>query len=817
MLVPMKWLKEMVPNDLSTEEIGRRLTLAGLEAESITRLGEEWDRVFVAEVEKVERHPDADRLVLATVVAGEHRLTVVTGAPNIAAGQKVVLALTGARLVDPYVEELQYKTLKPSVIRGVKSEGMVCSEKELGLSDEHEGIMILPDDAPVGLPLREYLGDDVIEFEITPNLVHAFSVHGIARELAAILATSVAPIERADLSNAPRHDDRVVIEDPNLCGRYALAIIDNVTIGPSPDWMQRRLTAAGMRPVNNVVDITNYVMAELGQPMHPFDADRLASEKVIVRAARPGERIETIDHVQRELDPQVLVIADENGPIGLAGVMGGVDTEVTDSTTTVLLESASFDPKSIRRTARALKLPSEASARFQRGVDPNLAWPAIERFVALLAEIDPGATVRYVADAYPRPRERGNVRMKLSEIDRLLGMAIPTETVIDILTRLDLGPAIEETDEGPVVVVAVPTYRLDINLPADVVEEVARIYGYDTLPERLPEGQAVPIVRDPARLVDRVVQDALVASGLQHVITYSMIADDDLIKLSPNRDGVPDLLGGYARPEADYVRATNPLRADWEIMRPTMLPSLMKIVAENRKYSPRVAVFETARTYQPVALDELPDERRGVAIAMSGSRSHVSWTSDGGGELDIFDVKGAVEVMLERLGAKQVAFKPVNHPSMHPGRSAAICLGDLQIGILGEVHPRVAEAFGIEGRLAVAEIDLEVFAGSLLEIWHVSSVSRFQPIRQDFAVVVDETVAAADVEAAIRSGAGPLAGAINLFDIYQGQGVPEGRRSLAFSVTLSAPDRQLAEHEVERIRGKIEQNVKKRVGGTLRS
>ncbi|MDQ3547737.1 MAG: phenylalanine--tRNA ligase subunit beta [Chloroflexota bacterium] len=817
MLVPIKWLKELVPTDLSTEEIGRRLTMAGLEAESITRIGAEWDRVFVALVEMVERHPDADRLVLATVVAGEHRLTVVTGAPNIAEGQRVALALSGARLVDPYVEELQYKTLKPSVIRGVRSEGMVCSEKELGLSVEHEGIMVLPDDAPVGAPLREYLGDDVIEFEITPNLVHAFSVHGIARELAAILATEVKPIERADLSGIERREDRVVIEDPDLCGRYALAVIDNVTIGPSPDWMQRRLTAAGMRPVNNIVDITNYVMAEIGQPMHPFDAGQMVSEAIIVRRATSGEKLETLDHVWRELDDQMLVIADEQRAIGLAGVMGGVNTEISESTTTVLLESASFDAKTTRRTARVLKLPSEASARYQRGVDPNLAWPAVERFVALLREIDPAASVRDVADAYPRPRERGNVRMKYSEIERLLGMTIPVATVLDILTRLELAPVVEETVDGPVVVVEVPSYRSDINLAADVVEEVARIYGYDTLPERLPEGQAVPVVRDPARLVDGVVQDALAAAGLQHVITYSMIADGDLVALSPNGDAVPDLLGGYARPEADYVRATNPLRADWEIMRPTMLPSLLKIVAENRKYNPRVAIFETARTYQPVALDELPDERRGVALALSGARKPAAWYDGDDGELDFFDAKGAVELVLDRLGAERVSFKPVEHPSMHPGRSAAVCLGDLQVGIIGEVHPRVAANFGIDGRVAVAEIDLDVFAGSLLETWRVEPVSRFQPIRQDFAVVVDEAVAAADVQAAIQAAAGPLGGVIQLFDIYRGPGVDAGRKSLAFSVTLSAPDRQLAEHEVERIRGKIEQNVKKRVDGTLRS
>ncbi|MGH9175006.1 MAG: phenylalanine--tRNA ligase subunit beta, partial [Vicinamibacterales bacterium] len=704
---------------------------------------------------------------------------VVTGAPNIAARQRVALALTGARLVDPYVEDLQYKTLKPSVIRGVKSEGMVCSEKELGLSDEHEGIMILPDDAPVGLPLREYLGDDVIEFEITPNLVHAFSVLGIARELAAILATTVNRPELADLSGIERRDDVVEIADPDLCGRYTLAVIDNVTIGPSPDWMQRRLTAAGMRPVNNIVDITNYVMAEIGQPMHGFDAGQMANERVIIRRARPGERIETIDHVVRELDDQVLVIADEERAIGLAGVMGGVDTEISDATTTVLLESASFDAKNTRRTSRLLKLPSEASARFQRGVDPNLAWPALERFVALLREIVPGATIRCVADAYPRRRARGSVRMKFAEIERLLGMTIPIDAVLDILNRLEMEPVVEESADGPVVVVSVPTYRTDVTQPADVVEEVARIYGYDALPERLPEGQAVPIERDPARLVDRVTQDALTAAGLQQVITYSMVAEDDLVALSPSRDAIPDLLGGYPRPESDYVRATNPLRADWELMRPTMLPSLLKIVAENRKFSERVAIFETARTYQPVALDELPDERRGVAIALSGLRQPPSWDDGNDAELDFFDGKGAVETMLDRLGARDVAFMAVSHPSMHPGRSAAVCLGDLQIGILGEVHPRVAAHFGIDGRVTVAEIDLEPFVETLLATWRAEPVSRYQPIRQDFAIVVEERVAAADVETAIRAGAGPLAGEIRLFDIYRGAGIDDGRKSLA--------------------------------------
>lgn len=817
MKVPVKWLRELVRTDLSAEDIARRMTLAGLEAEGIERVGSEWENVYVGLVEKVERHPDADRLVLATVAAGEHHLTVVTGAPNIAAGQRVALALAGARLIDPYVETVQYKTLKPSKIRGVQSEGMVCSEKELGLSDEHEGIMVLPDDAPIGAPLREYLGDDVIEFEITPNLVHAFSVLGIARELAAILGEPVEDVPLADLSGLARDDSRVVIEDALLASRCALAIIENVTIGPSPEWMQRRLTLAGMRPINNVVDITNYIMAEIGQPMHPYDADTLAEPGLIVRTARQGERLETIDHVVRELDEEMIVIADSNGPIGLAGVMGGVNTEVSDATTTVLLEAASFNPNLIRRTARLLKLPSDASARFQRGVDPNLGWIAIRRFAALLSELDPGARVTLLADQYPCPKARSEVRMPVSEIKRLLGMEIPLDTTLDILRRLDLQPRVEDAVDGPVVVVSVPTYRADITMKADVVEEVARIYGYDKLPETLPTGQATPVRRETARLVDRVVQDALVAAGLQEVITYSMISDADLTALAPDRSAVPDVLGGYPRPEADYVRAVNPLRADWELMRPTMLPSMLKMVAENRKYVDRVAIFETARTYQPVALDELPDERRAVAIAMSGVRDTESWYGNETGELDFFDAKGAVEVMLARVGGEAAVFEPVAHPSMHPGRCAAVCFNGTQIGILGEVHPEVAANFGVEGRVAVAEIDLEPFYATLLGNWAVLPVSRFQPARQDFAVVVDEAVPAVQVRDAISEGARPLAGEITLFDIYRGQGVAEGRKSLAFRVTLSAPDRQLAEHEIERIRGRIEASLKKRVAGTLRT
>jgi phenylalanyl-tRNA synthetase beta chain len=816
MLVPVRWLKEFVHTDLSAQEIATRMTMAGLEAESIRQIGADWDKVFVGLVEKVDRHPDADRLVLATVAAGEHHLTVVTGAPNIAAGQKVALAIAGARLIDGYSEELKYITLKPSSIRGVRSEGMVCSEKELGLSAEHEGILILDDDAPVGASLKDYLGDDVIEFEITPNLVHAFSVLGIARELAAIIDHPMPSVELADLSSVPRDQSLVTIADAELCPRYALAILENVTVQDSPSWLQRRIEAIGIRPVNNVVDVSNYVMNEIGQPTHPFDADKLSEGRIEVRPARAGETLESIDHVERELHSGMLAIADATHAVAIAGVMGGVATEVTSDTTRVLLESASFDSRSVRRTSRELKLRSDASGRFERGVDRELAWTAIERIVLLLQQIDPAITVSAVADDYPEPVQKSSLSMPYSEVKRLLGMEIPITDAVGILERLDFAPTVTESEDGAHVHVTVPTYRQDVNLAADLVEEIARIYGYDALPETLPTGTASRVLRDPARTVDQIAQDALVQAGLQQVQTYTMVSEEDLVALSPARTGLPEVLGGYPKPESGFVRAVNPLRADWELMRPTLVPSLLKIVAENLKYSERVPVFETARTYQPTGRDDLPDERRAVAIVMAGSREPFGLHRQSTEPFDFLDIKGVVEVLIDRLGAS-ATYRKIVHPSLHPGRAAAMEVDGQQVGMIGELHPRVAEYFGIDQRVCVAEVDLKVFSETLTDPWSARHISRFQPVRQDFAIVVNDDVPVSDVEAALRSGSGPLGAGVEIFDVYRGEGVEPGKKSLAFRVTLSAPDRQLAEHEIERVRTKIEREVKKQVGGLIRT
>jgi phenylalanyl-tRNA synthetase beta chain len=818
MKVPVRWLKEIVPVELPTAEIAHRLTMAGLAVEAIEEIGAGWDDIFVGSVERVEQHPNADRLVLATVAAGEHHLTVVTGAPNIAAGQKVALAIAGARLVDGYSDEHRVVTLKPSSIRGVRSEGMVCSEKELGLTDEHAGILVLQPDAPVGAPLKEHLGDEVLEFEITPNMVHAFSIVGIARELAALTETEAALPPLADLSSVERSGSLVRIDAPDLCARYVGVVIEGVSVEPSPEWMQRRLSAVGVRPINNIVDITNYVMLEWGQPLHAFDRTFLAEGRIIVRRAAKDERMETLDHIDRELSEDTLVIADAERAVAIAGVMGGVDSEISDDTTSILLESASFNMLNVRRTARVQRLRTEASSRFERGVDPNLAWIATERAAKLILDLNPGATVTLLADEYPAPRESREVVMPRGEIMRLLGVDYPDETIMGILTRLDFQPEMVEIDGEPAIRTVAPTYRSDITQKADIVEEVARIVGYESLPETLPVGQTAPVSIDPTLELVRAVQDRLSAAGLNEIITYPMLNDEDLTALDPAGREQPGRLGTYANSGRPLVAARNPLRSEWQYMRPTMLPALLRNLSENVKFNETVTVFETGRVYLPQGIDELPDERRTLAVGMTGTLNRVD-LHDRQREVDFLDLKGVLDALFSEIGADVVSFRQTGHPSLHPGRAADILTGGNVIGIAGELHPAVAERFGIrrEQRVSVAEIDLSLVEEHALRPFRYRSVSRYQPVEQDFAVVVAEETPAADVHHALADAAGPLAVSVTLFDVYRGAAIGDGIKSIAFRVAFAAPDRVLNDSDLEKIRRRIERQLSAKVGGQLRA
>jgi phenylalanyl-tRNA synthetase beta chain len=692
---------------------------------------------------------------------------------------------------------------------------MVCSEKELGLSDEHEGIMVLEAEAPKGAPLAEWLGETVIEFEITPNLVHNFSILGIAREAGALTDRPVATPPIYDLASAPAGPgDLVTVEAPDLCARYVAVVIEGVTVEPSPAWLQRRLLAAGVRPINTMVDATNYVMLEYGQPLHAFDADRLADGRIVVRRARSGEKLETLDHQVRQLDEQMLLIADTERAVGLAGVMGGVDSEVTDETRRIVLESANFDMKSIRRTARELKLRTDASARFERGLDPNLARDAAARATRLILDLSPGATVTAVADVYPQPLTPWALSLPFTEIERLLGVRYDPEQVLDVLNRLGFSPVLDGEGDSATLHPVVPTWRSDVTLPADVVEEVARVIGYDTLPERLPTGQTAPVQRDPMYAMQRAVRSVLAGAGGWETVTYVAISDNDLRRLDPDGE---QSAGVHPVDLASLIRLRNPLQADRGVLRPTLLPSLLTVAAENLKHEGGVRLFETARVYLP-SNGELPCEANVLGMVYAGQREPLGrFSAADNGELDFFDLKGAIEALLSRLGVDGIEFRRIDSAALHPGRAAGLFAGGDRIGILGELRPDRAQSFGIEAdRVAVAEIDLDALRAVAHPVPSDISVPRFLPVEQDFAIVVTEESPAAGVEAALRAGAGPLATAVTLFDIYRGPQIGEGRKSLAYRVTFTAPDRALTDAELGKVRDRIARSLQK-IGGELRA
>lgn len=811
MKVPFRWLQQYVDVDLAPEEFAERMTMAGLEAEKIEYIGDNWDNVYVGEVRSVSPHPDADRLVLADVAAGEHRLTVVTGAPNIAEGQKVALALVGARLIDAYADELKYKTLKPGKIRGINSEGMVCSEKELGLSDEHEGIMVLDQDAPTGSPLVDWLGDAVIEFAITPNLVHAFSMLGVAREASALLDRPLRLPEETSLDQHTRTEELVTIEAAELNARYVGVVVEGVSVEPSPDWMARRLTNAGVRPVNNLVDITNYVMLEMGQPLHAFDLKQIEVGKIITRRGREGEAIETLDHRHRAVDESTLLITDGNRPVAVAGVMGGVNSEIDDGTSSILLESANFDMVSVRHTSRNLKLRTDASVRFERGIAPDMALAAAQRAVHLILQVCPDARVVAYDDAYPFPKEPRQVTLPLSRIERVLGISIAPERVVDVLSRLELDPYIEESTG--VLSVTVPTWRSDITIPEDVIEEVARIIGYTELPATLPTGTTPPVERDSQFLLERLVRNTLAAAGMYEGRSYATLSHEEIEQWSS--EGIVSLTGDVI--SDDLVTLKNPVHAERPVLRPSLLPSLMPAVTENLKHQTGVRLFEIAHVFSSAGTGQLPQEAPHLAGVLSGRRHELDRFSTSSDDIDFWDAKGVLDALAARLGLT-FQYEKTTHPALHPGKAASVSIGDTRLGIIGEVHPSLASSHDIESRVAVFEIDLETTLNELPDERGIQvTTDQYLPVQQDFSVVVDEATPASTVQTALTDGAGPLVTDVVLFDVYQGDNLDAGKKSLTFRVTFTSPDRALTDKELGKVRKRIEKTLGRSVDATIRS
>lgn len=848
MKVPVSWLNEYVDvSDLSPLDLAGRLTLAGLEvagiefigiapppgAEALVTSGDSfpWDRdtIRVGEVLAVEPHPNADRLVLATVDSGgEAPQTVVTGAPNVRPGQKVAFATVGAVVRNGYSPEHELVTLKPARIRGVRSEGMVLSELELGLSDEHEGILELAPEAPVGVPLADWLGDVVLEIELTPNLARAYSIVGVAREVAAIYERQLKSAPDVLVQMGPTIEGQIAIEisDPDACPRFTATLIRDVEIKPSPSWMQRRLRLVGMRPINNIVDATNYVMLETGQPLHAFDYDVLvrraaasrqpanpitgeARPTLIMRYAEPGETLTTLDGVTRVLAPTDYLVTDTYGALSLAGVMGGAEGEVSDSTRNVLLEAANWNFIMIRRTQRRHLLFSEAGLRFSRGVHPDQAEVGNRRAAELMRQLGDGTVAQGMADEYPAQPPVIQIELTTTEVERLLGMTLPEDRIAEHLRRLQFQV---ESVGSEHLRVTPPNHRLDIRGRHDLIEEIARIEGYDAIPSTLLADPLPPLRQDPTLAVEERIRDLLVAAGLQEAISYTLTCPEREVLLLPGASP-SDVT------DEGYVRLANPISRERRVLRRSLLVSALENVQNNLRFRERVALFEIGQAYLPVVGQLLPEEHRRLAIVLAGAATEPSWLVPEPPQVDYFDLKGIVEGLLEHLHLlDRTRFVPSDHPTFQPGRAADLYVDGTKIGTLGELHPLVREAHDIPLHLRVpaAELALDALIAAAPRSWKVQAVPRFPPVVQDLAVVVDEHQATGEVEHVIRAAAPPLLVDVRLFDVYRGAPIPVGKKSLAFRLTYQAPDRTLTDAEVARAHNAIVATVKRELGAEVR-
>jgi phenylalanyl-tRNA synthetase beta chain len=822
MKVPLSWLRDYVDLPDSIAPLVERLTLAGLEVGGVRLIGlptppglhvkqedrgPVWipDKIMVGKVLQVERHPNADRLTLATVEYGASQpKTVVTGAPNLKVGdqgQKVIVALAGSVLYDGHADEKVLRELKPSKIRGVSSDAMVCSTYELGISDEHEGIILLEDDAPVGVPLADFMGDIVLDIDVLPNMARCMSMIGVAREVAVLTGQALhLPTVALQAAGEPIEGKvQVQIEDPKLSARYAAALIQGTRIGPAPGWMQRRLTYAGMRPINNIVDITNYVMLEWGQPLHAFDYDKLSERAggkptIIVRPARAGEKLRTLDGQLRELSPENLVIADTAGPVALAGVMGGAETEVSTSTTNILLESANFEFVSIRRTMKAFNLPSEASVRFSRGIHPETVRPAAERAAELMRQHGGGTVCRGLVDCYPAPLAPKVVELEAREVTRILGIEVPGDEIVRTLRALEF--QVQETAPGRFRATA-PPHRLDIQGSADLIEELVRIHGYDRLPATLLHDQLPEQVGNRSLELEEHVRDLLVNAGLQEVITYALT--------EPSKE--EPLIGS----QMDYVRLANPISSERVVMRRTVLAGVLEITASNLRHTENLRLFEVGAVYLPQAGQKLPDEPRRLAIVLTGKRVPEFWAEGAslGQNLDFFDLKSVVESLSADLHLSDASYRSSSLAYFHPGRAAELLLADQSVGAFGQLHPKVANHYGMGDRSILAgEFDLEAILAKVPERYPFVPVARFPSALRDIAVIVAETVSAEQVIAEIRTAGGDLLSHIRLFDLYKGESIPAGTKSLAFALSYQAADRTLTDKEVDKAHKKIEDRLK---------
>ena len=812
MLIPFSWLSQYVDLTLPPQELAHRLTMGGIEVGDITTRGG-WDGCVVGYVRATRPHPNADTLTLCEVDPGDGPpMEVVCGAPNVAAGQKICFARPGVTLLNMHTGRRE--ELKPARIRGVVSEGMICSEAELEISDEHEGIIVLPDDAVVGTPLDDALGDTFLELELTPNRGDCLSILGVAREIGAITGQ---PVRVPDISYAeagPPVDTlaRVTIADPDLCHRYTASVITGIAIGPSPHWMQDRLIRAGLRPINNVVDVTNYVMLEFNQPLHAFDLDSVADRHVVVRRAAAEEKFTTLDGVERMLTSDNLLIADPAQAIGIGGVMGGANSEITQATTNMLLESATFHPLNNRSTATDLNLRTEASRRFEKGLRPELAPIALRRATQLILETAGGEAATGIIDLFPAgDAPVAPVPLTVNRLRQVLGMDLDIVRAESALGSL----GITTRRTGPDRLEADPPYwRSDIAIEEDLIEEVVRSIGYDEVPATMLSSSIPYHQPNPMTTLKDALRDSLVSAGMQETISYPLVSPGDLARLGAGPDGA-------GKGDGALLRVANPMSAEQDVLRPTLAASILSTLAYNRGHNDGgFRLFELGRAFIPQSAG-LPQEVELAAGVMSGPRYAANWLSVAE-PLDFYDMSGTLAAALGRLGIN-AAFEADDGPLFHPGRCARVAVGSgsgAGIGVAGELHPDVCEAFNLTGAPVVYfELRLADMLAVLSDV--ATPENRFQPLsrfpaaNRDLALVAPADVPAAQVQWLIERVR--LVERAELFDVFVGENLPEGKRSLAFRIRFRAADRTLTAEDVNRAVNGLTRALEREVGATVRS
>ncbi len=803
MRVAYSWLQDYVNFELSADDLAQELTMIGLEVDGVFPPVEDLDKIIVGKVLELTPHPKADHLQLCRVDTGSGVIQLVSGAPNLKAGVCAPVALPGVMLPGGKVETREF--------RGERSEGMLCSGAELGTDEwgygDDKGILLLSGDIPPGTRLDGALNldDRIIELELTPNRGDCQSVINIAREVKAItpgakLHLPEVAVDESEESTADLIEIR--IEDSDLCRRFACRVVRNIKLGPSPSWMQYRLLSAGMRPINNIVDVTNYVMLEYGQPLHAYDYDMLKGAQLIARRARPGEKMVSLDGAVRELDTEMLVIADQEEALGLAGVMGGLASEVTEKTKTIVLEAAWFDPYSVRKTAMRLGMRTEASARFEKGINPEGVIPALNRAAQLIQQLGSGEIASGVIDCYVRPEAQRSIRLRTSRVNMILGTQLSRAEVQEILDRLDFPCELCSQDS---ILVTVPSYRVDISEEVDLIEEVARMYGYDQIPVTYPVGTLVQDQKYSSSIRD-LVTNTVSSCGLDEVVTYSFTGEYVFDKLRIPQDN----------PLRSVLKIKNPLGEEQGVMRTILLPGLMDVLAYNyhRKLAD-LGLFEVGKVFMPQGEGEAPDERLHLGIITCG-KVDSGWQAKDL-ERDFYYVKGIVESILDILRVDDIRFeKYADTRTLHPGRSARIFHGKELLGYLGELHPDLLANYEINTRVVYCELDLE--KAIQFSRWQVKSqpIPRYPGITRDLAVLVPHSVSAARVQELIFKAGGELLKEARLFDVYYGDQVPGGYRSLAYSLLYQSPERTLTDEEVTGIHKGILELLEREAGARLR-